>query len=95
MHGGKRPESKEEGDKVMAAWGVWMGKLGAAIVDAGGPSGPSKTVRDGSVESNGGTNPVSGYMIFEAASQDAAVEMAKGCPILEAGTIEVTEVLSM
>ena len=24
-HGGERPETEEEGAKVMAAWGVWMG----------------------------------------------------------------------
>ena len=28
-HGGGRPETPEEGEKVMAAWGAWMELLGA------------------------------------------------------------------
>lgn len=95
-HGGKRPESKEEGERVMAAWGAWMGGLGAAMTDGGGPAGPSKTVTRGGVADNGGANPVSGYSMVEAGSMAAAVEMAKGCPILtDNGSVEVTEVLSM
>lgn len=94
-HGGKRPESKEEGERVMAQWGAWMGSLGAAMIDGGGPAGPSTTVTAKGVETNGGANPVSGYSMVEAASMDKAVTMAKGCPILDAGTVEITEVLSM
>ncbi len=94
-HGGKRPETKEEGEAVMAAWGAWMGGLGAAIVDGGGPAGPSRTVTAKGVEEDGGANPVSGHTIVEAESLDAAVAMARGCPILDSGSVEVTEVLSM
>ena len=41
-------------------------------------------------------NPVSGYTIIAAESLDGAIEMAKGCPILEGGgSIEVCETFSM
>ena len=36
-HGGKMPESPEEGAAVMTAWTNWFGQLGAALVDGGNP----------------------------------------------------------
>ena len=94
-HGGKAPESPEEGAKVMAAWEAWMNGLGEAIVDPGNPVGMSKTVTGSGVEDNGGSNPLSGYTLVNADSIEAACEMAKGCPILVDGTIEVAEAMEM
>jgi len=93
-HGGNAPSSKEEGEKVMAAWGQWIGGLGQALVDVGNPTGTSKTVAPGGkVSAGGGSNPTTGYSILEAASLDAAVDAVKGCPQLTAGgSIEVTEI---
>ena len=85
-HGGKHPESEAEVAEVMDAWGTWMGSMGAAVVDGGNPVGMSTTVNsDGSIADNGGSNPASGYGLFEATDQDDAVAKAKGCPILQAG----------
>ena len=82
-HGGKRPETAEEGAKVMAEWGAWFQGLGAAVADGGNPVGQSSTVNsDGSVSPDGGANPISGYSLVNADNPDAALEMAKGCPIL-------------
>jgi hypothetical protein len=40
----------------------------------------------------GGQNPVSGYSVIKADSLDAAVKLAKDCPVLlGGGTIEVAE----
>lgn len=94
-HGGKMPESPEEGAKVMAAWGAWFESLGDAVVDGGGPCGMSKTVTSGGVSDGGGANPVSGYSVVSADNADAAAEMAKGCPILDAGSVEVAEIHEM
>ena len=77
-HGGSMPETPEEGEKVMAAWGAWFEGLGSAVVDGGNPVGMSKTVTANGVEDNGGANPLSGYSIVEAANIDDACEMAKG-----------------
>ena len=96
-HGGGRPETPEEGERVMAAWMKWMEGMGDAVVDGGNPAGMSRTVTAGGVEDNGGANPVSGYTLVHAADMDAACEMARGCPILEggAGTIEAAEAMEM
>ena len=96
-HGGSHPESKEEVAKVMAAWGAWFGSMGSAVIDGGNPVGKSSTVRsNGSVASNGGANPVSGYSLVEAAKLEDALAKAKKCPILAAGgSVEVAEAMDM
>ncbi len=96
-HGGKKPETPEEGEKIMAEWGAWYASMGAAVVDGGGPAGMSKTVSSGGVADNGGANPVSGLSIVEAADQNAAVDMAKGCPMVKdgSGSVEVAEIIQM
>lgn len=96
-HGGKAPEDPAEGEKVMAAWNAWYGAMGAAVVDGGGPAGLSRTVSAQGVADNGGSNPVSGYTLIDAVDQDAAVEMAKGCPMVAdgSGSVEVAEVIQM
>lgn len=96
-HGGGMPETPEAGEAAMAAWGAWYGSLGAAIADGGAPVGMSKTVSGSGVADNGGTNPLSGYTVVEAADIDAACEMAKGCPIVidGSGSVEVAPVVEM
>ncbi len=94
-HGGKMPESPEEGAKHMAKFKAWVGGLGDAVVNPGAPFGMSKTLSSGGVTDGGGSNPLSGFSILKADSMDAALEMAKGCPHLEIGTVEVAEVKEM
>ncbi|MBO9399413.1 hypothetical protein [Shimia sp. R9_3] len=96
-HGGGRPETPEEGEKVMAAWMKWMEGIGADLVDGGNPAGMSKTVSVDGVANDGGANPVSGYTLVNASDMDAACEIAKACPILEGGmgTVEVAEAMEM
>ncbi len=94
-HGGKKPESPEEGAKHMAKWKAWVGGLGDAVVNPGTPLGKSKTVSSGGVSDDGGPNPLLGFSIVKADSMDAALEMAKACPFLELGTLEVAEVMEM
>ena len=94
-HGGKMPDTPEEGEAEMAKWGAWFESMGAAVVDGGNPVGPSKTVSESGVADNGGANPLSGYSLVNADNIDAAVEMAKGCPILKHGTVEVAEAVEM
>ena len=84
-------------DSKWKDWGAWYESMGAAVVDGGGPAGMSKTVSAEGVADNGGANPVSGLTIVEAADQDAACEMAKGCPMVVDGngSVEVAEVIQM
>ncbi len=59
--------------------------MGAEVIEGGNPVGKSSTVNsDGSVSGNGGSNPASGYGLFEAPNLDDALAKAKGCPILSA-----------
>ena len=96
-HGGKMPETEEEGAQVMAEWMAWFENLGAAVVDGGNPLGPSSTVNsDGSVTCDGGSNPLSGYSLINADSIEQATDLAKGCPILKAeGSVEIAEAMDM
>jgi hypothetical protein len=89
------PETEEEMSQVMAAWGAWFESLGDSIVDGGAPFGPASSVGpDGSASDSG--QGLSGYSIIEAASMDAAVEAARGCPVLANGhTVSVNEALDM
>ncbi len=80
----------------MAKWKAWIGGLGDAVVNPGTPLGKSKTVSSAGVSDDGGSNPMSGFSIVKADSMDAALEMAKECPLLEiGGTLEVAEVMEM
>ncbi len=90
-HGGEKPESPEEGAKHMAKWKAWVDGLGDAAINPGTPLGKSTIVSSGGVSDDGGSNPMSGFSIVKADSMDAALEMAKECPHLEHGTIEVAE----
>ncbi len=95
-HGGKMPESPEEGAKHMEAWHSWVSGLGDAMVNPGTPMGNSKTVSSDGVIDGGGPNPLLGFSIVQADGMDAALEMANCCPFLEnGGTIEVAEVMEM
>ncbi|MEM7293634.1 MAG: hypothetical protein AAF420_09625 [Pseudomonadota bacterium] len=96
-HDGRMPETPEEGQQVMAQWQAWLGGMGDSVVDMGAPLGLSVTVHpDGSVTDDGGANPASGYSVVKAESKEAAIGMAKGCPIKDAGgTVEVAECMEM
>jgi len=96
-HGGKKPDNAQDAAKAMDNWGKWFGSLGASVIDGGNPVGKSYTVlSDGSVAANGGSNPVSGYGLFEAKDLDDALNKAKGCPLLDVGgSVEVAIALDM
>ncbi|NDR57671.1 YciI family protein [Aliiruegeria sabulilitoris] len=96
-HGGKQPETEEEGAQAMAAWNAWYTEMGSAVVDGGNPVGQSWTVKKGSVEQTGGANPISGYTLIQAPDMIKAVNYAKGCPMVKdgSGSVEVAEALDM
>jgi hypothetical protein len=79
-----------------ARWGQWFGELGTAVVDAGAATGAAKTVGSDSSVSDGGSRALSGFSIVSADSLDAAVELAKGCPVLEiGGAVDVYEAITL
>ena len=90
-HGGKTPQSPEEGAKLKEKCYAWVVSRGDTMVNPGTPMGMSKTVSSGGVSDNGESEPLLGFAVVKAESMDAALEIAKGCPFLEWGTIEVAE----
>jgi hypothetical protein len=94
-HGGKKPSSPEESAKIMEKWDTWIKGLDNAFINEGAPVGLSKTVSSSGIENDGGSNPLSGISIVNAESMEAALEIAKGCPHIEHGTIEVAEMIKM
>ena len=98
FNGGGMPETEDEQAAVLAAWGTWYGKLGAAVVDGGNPFTPmAKTVdSDGSISDGAVGVMATGYVILQAGSLDEAAEMGTSCPHLAAGgQISVYEAIDM
>ncbi|MEK9558065.1 MAG: YciI family protein, partial [Alphaproteobacteria bacterium] len=73
-------------------WQSWFDRIGPAIIDPGNPVDTAKTVSAEGVTDSGGDNPLSGYTIIHTESIDQAIELAKACPIIGDGSIEVAEI---
>ena len=96
--GGGMPETEEEQAAVMAAWGAWYGGLGDAVVDPGNPFSPAAKyiASDGTVTDGAVGTANTGYTVLKADSMEAAVGMAKKCPMLEGnGQVTVYETFDM
>jgi len=99
-----RSMSPEQMQQTMKKWMDWkdtleknghIKQLGERLDGTGKVvRGKAKTVIDGPyVEVK---DFIQGYMIVEATDMDQAVELAKGCPILEGdGTVEIRPFVSM
>ena len=84
----------EEQEAVMAAWGVWFGGLGAAVVDPGNPVGAAVTLRPDGSQADGGAGNVTGYSVISADTLAVAADLTKGCPVLASGgSVEVYEII--
>jgi hypothetical protein len=96
--------SPQQMQKTMEKWVAWMKELGANghIKDPGQPldgagkvvKGKQKIVNDGPYAE--AKDVVNGYMLIEAEDLLHAVEISKGCPILEAGgSVEVRPIMKL
>ena len=72
--------TSEQGAERAAAFGAWMEKAGAALVDVGSPFGASVSVRDDG--STGTASDLIGYTIVEADGLAEAKQLTSGLPIL-------------
>ena len=61
-----------------------FGTLGDKLVDGGNPVSNTKTIAPGGSVSET-TNPPTGYSVIKADSLDEAVELSKGCQVLQGG----------
>jgi hypothetical protein len=87
----------EQGAERNAAFGAWMEKVGAALVDGGSPFGTSASVRDDGTEGTAGD--LIGYSIVEADDLAAAKAFTDGLPFLSGSdgkcAVEIFELLPM
>lgn len=83
----------------MQKWGAWMGGLAQSGKLAGGEplQGGGKVISDSKVDNAGSSaDAVNGYILVNAPTLDEAVNIAKGCPLLEiGGNLEVRETVDM
>ncbi|HYR89342.1 MAG TPA: YciI family protein [Terriglobia bacterium] len=99
-----RSMSPEQMQQTMKKWMDWkdtleknghIKELGERL-DAGGKvvRGKARAITDGPfVEVK---DSIQGYMLLSASDMDQAVELARGCPILESdGTVEIRPFVSM
>ncbi len=87
-----RPEAAAAGK---AEWQAWVEGLGEAAVNPGTPLKDSRFVSADGVAEPDGAPPLIGYSIVEAADMAAALEMAKACPYLAIGRLQVAELMQM
>ena len=87
----------EQDSERMAAFGAWMKKAGAALVDVGSPFGTSVSVRDDGTE--GPAGDLTGYTIIEASDLTAAKALTDGLPFLSGSdgdcAVEIFELLPL
>lgn len=101
--GNNKNLSPERMQELMKSWMNWVEELkqGGHLVQTGERMnatgkmvrGKSKTVTDGPYAEAKDT--IGGYLVLQANDLDQAVELAKGCPVLEGdGMVEVRPVIS-
>jgi hypothetical protein len=82
------PENYRGTADAAAVWDSWFDALGANLFDKGNPV----FVTTGSGTSGGSELRLGGYSLISAENLDAAVELAKACPIIQSGgAVEVGE----
>ena len=95
-HGGRKPESPEEGASQMSKWKDWVMGLGDAAVNPGQPLKNTRIVSADGVSESSGEHSMSGYSIVSASNMDEALKIAKACPFLDTGgTLQVAELVQM
>ena len=94
--GGDQPSSPEEGKLHFAKYKAWLSSLGDSAVSPANPFKNTSTVKSDGTVTSGSATSMSGYTIIEAASMEAALEVAKACPFLDiGGSLEVSELMQM
>jgi hypothetical protein len=95
-YGGKMETDPKKAKASMDAWMKWFQDLGKAVVDAGSPTMPGKTVSGKGVKDGVTGDPVTGYSVLQAENWDAVVAMTKKSPQLSAGgQIAIYEAMPM
>ena len=94
-YGTMEPQDPEKGAEGRAKFQSWLEGLGEAVINPGTPLRITKAVTSGGVSDDAALAALTGFSIIRAESMEAALEMAKDCPFLEMGSVEVGEVMKM
>jgi hypothetical protein len=79
------------GSNEAGAWMAWFGKIGESLVDFGDQVGETSTLGE-----TGESTRLAGFSLISAASFEAALAIARGCPALEAGGgVEIGSLLEL
>ncbi len=93
--GGKQPETPEQGAAQMERWKNWLADLGDAVINPGTPLPSSKIVSKSGISDNTDPDRFTGFSVVEADDLESALAMAKACPFLDMGDLEVAEMIEM
>ena len=91
-HGGMQPDPPQKTEVEIERWRGCFDRIGPAVVEPGNPVGAARTGSAEGVRDTGGDNPLLGYNIIHDESIDQAIELAKACPIIGNGRIEVAKI---
>ncbi len=92
---GPSADSEQERAMGMQLMAEWYRSLGGALVDPGAPFTGARTVSGDGVGDAIGPN-ATGFNMVQAESMDAAIDLAKKCPLLQHGRqVTVFETLPM
>jgi len=95
-HGGKKPETPEEGQKCFEECKTWAANLGPALINPGTPVGITKVLTKDGASKDPSPHPIMGFSILEAENMNAALNLLKDCPHFKyEGTLEVSEMMQM
>ena len=98
LYRGSTPDlTAEQSAERTAAFGGWMQRVGAALIDIGTPFGASTSLRDDGTE--GPAGDLIGYTIIEADDLPTAKALSDGLPFLAGNdgrcAVEIFELLPM
>lgn len=96
VYRGGMPKNRQQATVSIPKWKSWITGLGTAIVDPGQPAKNAKELRQSGATASSAANPISGYSIVQADSEQVVLQLAKSCPIFDdQGTVEVGELIDV
>ena len=90
---GRKPETLEETAEFIVRCESWVAKLGEKVVTPPTRLRNSKVIQSDGEVTEPGRERLTGFSVITAESMEDALEIAKQCPHLEIGTVEVAEVI--
>lgn len=93
---GEKPKTQKEAQQLNARCSDWLQSLNTVTGSALTPVKRTNTVKSDSIVLNETSSALAGYTVFHAESLEAALSVARECPLLEVGgTLEVSEIGSL